>query len=126
MAKEFDESVIFRRLSDIIESTEDTVDEAWLYSKERVDPYVEDETHGTPHIQDASIPLQLMYFDYCKYTMAQSIRTTPRGAQDKQLLALTRCELPWTPADYKTRSNANKPVSIVWDLLGDTPTICKR
>ena len=35
--------------------------------------------------------------------MTRSIRTTPRGAQDKQLLALTRCELPWTPADYKTR-----------------------
>ena len=51
---------------------------------------------------------------------------TPRGAQDKQLLALTQSELPWTPADYKTRSNANKPVSIVWDLLGVTPTICNK
>ena len=24
---------------------------------------------------------------------------TPRGAQNKQLLALTQSELPWTPAD---------------------------
>ena len=26
---------------------------------------------------------------------------TPRGAQDKQLLALTRSELPWTPLTIK-------------------------
>ena len=44
-----------------------------------------------------------MQFDYCKCIMTQSIRTTPRGAQDKQLIPLTWCELPWTPADYKTR-----------------------
>ena len=58
MAKEFDESVTFRRLSGIIESPEDTMDEAWLYAKERVDPYVENETHRTPSILDASTPLQ--------------------------------------------------------------------
>ena len=34
-----------------------------------------------------------------------SIRTTPRGTQDKQPLALTWCELPWAPADYKTQHN---------------------
>ena len=32
-----------------------------------------------------------------------SIRTTPRGTQDKQPLALTWRELPWASADYKTR-----------------------
>ena len=37
--------------------------------------------------------------------MTRSIRTTPRGAQDKQPLALTWRELPWAPADYKTRHN---------------------
>ena len=30
---------------------------------------------------------------------------TPRGAQGKQPLTLTWRELPWTPADYKTRHN---------------------
>merc|ERR1711997_1133116 len=34
-----------------------------------------------------------------------AILTTPRGAQDKQPLALTWRELPWTTADYKTRHN---------------------
>lgn len=58
IASEFDESVTFRRLSDIIDSTEDTVDKAWLYAKERLNPYVEDGTHGTPRVQDASTPLQ--------------------------------------------------------------------
>ena len=42
--------------------------------------------------------------------MTQSIRNTPRGAQDKQPLALTQSELPWTPADYKTRSDPSNPV----------------
>ena len=37
--------------------------------------------------------------------MTQSIRTTPRGAQDKQPLAPTGRESPWTSADYKTRRN---------------------
>ena len=43
------------------------------------------------------------------YDVTKSIRTTPRGAQDKQPLALTWCELPWAPADYKTRHNTIKP-----------------
>ena len=30
-AREYDESVTFRRLSEIIESTEDAADEAWLF-----------------------------------------------------------------------------------------------
>ena len=63
---------------------------------------------------------------YYNNKMAQKYSNTPRGAQDKQLLALTQSELPWTPADYKTRGNNNKPVSIVWDLLGVTPTICNK
>ena len=37
--------------------------------------------------------------------MTQSIRTTPRGTQDKQPLAPTWRESPWTSADYKTRRN---------------------
>ena len=37
--------------------------------------------------------------------MTRSIRTTPRGAQDKQPLAPTWRESPWTSADYKTRRN---------------------
>ena len=36
-ACEFDESVTFRRLSDIVESTEDTVDKAWSHAKEFID-----------------------------------------------------------------------------------------
>ena len=51
---------------------------------------------------------------------------TPRGAQDKQLLALTRSELPWTSAGYKTWDSMNKPISIECDLVGDTPTICNK
>ena len=51
---------------------------------------------------------------------------TPRGAQDKQLLALTRSELPWTPADYKTRSNTNKPVSIACGLIRVAPVIYNK
>ena len=38
--------------------------------------------------------------------MTQSIRTTPRGTQDKQPLASTWRELPWATADYKTQHNA--------------------
>ena len=34
--------------------------------------------------------------------MTRSIRTTPRGTQDKQPLAPTWHESPWTSADYKT------------------------
>ena len=37
--------------------------------------------------------------------MTRSIRTTPRGTQDKQPLAPTWRESPWTSADYKTRHN---------------------
>ena len=37
--------------------------------------------------------------------MTRSIRTTPRGAQDKQPLAPTWRGSPWTSADYKTRHN---------------------
>ena len=37
--------------------------------------------------------------------MTRSIRTTPRGAPDKQPLAPTWRESPWTSADYKTRHN---------------------
>ena len=47
--------------------------------------------------------------DYYTVRWHESIRTTPRGAQDKQPLALTWCELPWAPADYKTRHNTIKP-----------------
>ena len=58
--------------------------------------------------------------------MTRSIRTTPRGARDKQPLALTWRELPWMPADYKTRHNTIEPFSIGVDLRGDTPTICNH
>ena len=44
-AREFDESVTFRRLSDIVESTEDTVDEAWLHAKEFIDSCEADVKH---------------------------------------------------------------------------------
>ena len=43
--------------------------------------------------------------DYYIVRWHGSIRTTPRGTQDKQPLALTWCELPWASADYKTRHN---------------------
>ena len=65
--------------------------------------------HALPKIPSVLTNLRnlggMMRFDYHKCIMTRSIRTTPRGAQDKQLLALTRCELPWTPADYKTRQH---------------------
>ena len=39
---------------------------------------------------------------------------TPRGAQDKQLLALTRSELPWTPLTIKREvTQTNQSVSRV-------------
>ena len=41
-ARDFDESVTFRRLSEIVESTEDAVDEAWLHAKELIGSCVED------------------------------------------------------------------------------------
>ena len=41
--------------------------------------------------------------DYYIVRWHGSIRTTPRGTQDKQPLALTWRELPWASADYKTR-----------------------
>ena len=40
--------------------------------------------------------------DYYERLMIRSIRTTPRGTQDKQPLAPTWHESPWTSADYKT------------------------
>ena len=40
--------------------------------------------------------------DYYERLMTRSIRTTPRGTQDKQPLAPTWHESPWTSADYKT------------------------
>ena len=40
--------------------------------------------------------------DYYIVRWHESTRMTPRGTQDKQPLALTWCELPWAPADYKT------------------------
>ena len=43
--------------------------------------------------------------DYYTIRWHGSIWMTPRGTQDKQPLALTWCELPWAPADYKTRHN---------------------
>ena len=48
---------------------------------------------------------------------------TPRGAQDKQPLALTWRELPWAPADYKTRRQHDQAFSVECVLQGDTPTI---
>ena len=48
MARDFDESVTFRRLSDIIESTEDTVDGAWLHAKELMDPCMGPRTYKMP------------------------------------------------------------------------------
>ena len=51
-----------------------------------------------------------MGFDWCSSAIMsvqwhRSIRTTPRGTQDKQPLAPTWRESPWTSADYKTRRN---------------------
>ena len=43
--------------------------------------------------------------DYYAVRWHESIRTTPRGAQDKQPLAPTWRESPWTSADYKTGHN---------------------
>ena len=51
---------------------------------------------------------------------------TPRGRKVNNRFALTQSELPWTPADYKTWGNINKPISIECDLGGDTPTICNK
>ena len=45
---------------------------------------------------------------------------TPRGRKVNNCFALTQSELPWTPADYKTENNINKPISIERDLVGDT------
>ena len=54
-AREFDESVTFRRLSDIVESTEDTVAEAWLYAQEFIDSCEADVQHQ-PNISFPATP----------------------------------------------------------------------
>ena len=44
-AREFDESVTFRRLSDIVESTEDTVADAWFHATDFIDSCEVNVTH---------------------------------------------------------------------------------
>ena len=48
-ARDFDESVTFRRLSEIMESTKDEADEEWLNAKQLMDSYAEDNTRQIPH-----------------------------------------------------------------------------
>ena len=47
-ARDFDESVTFRHLSEIIESTEEDVEEAWLNTKQLIDSHAENDTRRTP------------------------------------------------------------------------------
>ena len=50
---------------------------------------------------------------------------TPRGAQDKQPLALTHSELPWTLLTIKHEATQTNQFSIACGLVRVTPVICK-
>ena len=76
-ARDFDESVTFRRLSEIIESTEDDVDEAWLHAQELIDSCAEDVKRQTndasPKVLNTPAPLQSMTTTVpIAHTMTQS------------------------------------------------------
>ena len=61
-ARGYDESVTFRRLSEIVETPEDIVDEAWSHAKEFIDSYETDAQHRshntTPVTPYTSSPLR--------------------------------------------------------------------
>ena len=81
MARNFDESVTFRRLSEIVESAEDAVDEAWLHAKELIDSCAEDDKRRTndisPNVRITPAPLHSMA------TTLQLEHTTTQGETPK-------------------------------------------
>ena len=61
-ARDYDESVTFRSLSAMIDSTEEATDEAWLHAKEIIDSCVEDDTqqalYNPSHLKETPTSLR--------------------------------------------------------------------